>query len=697
MATLEKIRSKAAMLVVVIGIALLAFIIGDFLNSGQSFFMMNQNKVATVNGTTIGVEDYQARVNARTEQMQAMYQQNGMSVPDGMSATIQMDVYEQMVNEQLLAEELAAVGMTVSDAELQDMLTGDNIHPEIVRSFTDPSTGIFDRQALDNYLSVIFNPEENGYTEAAQLEQIAVQRQAWLEMEAQIRQTRAYEKFMNLLNAAVAPNKIDAEMAFAAQTKSVNVAYAVQPYTTVADSIIEVSKSELQAEYNEVKARYEMPETRTIRYIAVDVVPSADDYAKVEEKINMLQDQFATTDDVASIVDNNSDVPYEDAFVTISTMDAEMKNFVENAKVGDATPATFADEAYTMYRLMATKTAPDTVTVNLVNFPMGDSRIDSVYNVLTSGGNIDALGDDVNVMKDFAVTEAMYAGLGREFVADVFAAGNNYFKTESLGGTQHIVKVVKRSAPVAKAKVATLTIGVVPGVETETNLYNALSSYVAKYNNAQQFADSAYVAGYTVMPADCQATQVTVPGVKNGRQIVHWAFNAKKGEISEIFEIDDRYIVAVVEKIVKEGYRPMEDLENMLTSAVRRDKKAAVITEQLAAANPTTIEAYATAMKASVDTAKFVSIQSPSIQGVGYEPLIAGAATALEPGKVSAPIAGNRGVYVLQLVNENPVSRPYDETAEISRLQQQYMSTTNQFMEVLKDKADIENTLVRFF
>ncbi|MBQ8564654.1 MAG: SurA N-terminal domain-containing protein [Bacteroidaceae bacterium] len=697
MATLEKIRSKAAMLVVVIGIALLAFIIGDFLNSGQSFFMMNQNKVATVNGTAIGVEEYQERVNARTEQMQAMYQQNGMSMPDGMSATIQMEVYDQMVSEKLMTEELEAVGIAVSDAELQDMLTGNNIHPEIVRSFTDPQTGIFDRQALDNYLSVIFNPEENGYTEPAQLEQIAMQRQAWLDMEEQIRQARAYEKFMNLLNAAVMPNKVDAEMAFAAQTKSVDVAYAVQPYMSVADSTVEVSKSDLQAEYNKLKARYETPEVRTIRYIAVDVVPSADDYAKVEEKINMVQAQFATSDDVATVVDNNSDVPYEDVFVAVSSMPADMKNFVETAKVGDATEPAFANDAYTMYRLMDAKTAPDTVTVSLVSFAMGDTRIDSVYNVLAAGTAMDALGADVNVTKEFAVTEGMYNNLGRQFVNDVFAAGNGYFKTESFGGVQHIAKVVKRSAPVAKAKVATMTIGVAPSVDTETNLYNALSSYVAKYNNAQQFVDSAYVAGYTIMPADCQATQASVPGMKNSRQIVHWAFNAKKGEISEIFEVDDRYVVAVVEKIVKEGYRPMEDMETMLTSAARRTKKAAVITEQLAAVTPATLEAYATAMNASVDTAKFVSMASLSVAGLGYEPAVVGVASGLEAGVVSAPVVGNRGVYVLQVVNENPVSRPYNEDAEMSRLQQQYTGAANQFLEVLKEKADIENTLVRFF
>lgn len=694
MATLEKIRSKAGMLVAVIGLALLAFIIGDFLNSGQSFFMMNQNKVATVNGENIGVEEYQERVNARTEQMQSMYQQSGMTMPEGMSATIQMDVYNQMINEQLLASELEAVGLTVSDAELQDMLTGNHIHAEITRAFTDPVTGIFDRQALDNYLSVVFSPEENGYTDPSQLQQIAVQRQAWLDMEAQIRQSRAYEKFATLLTAAMAPNKIDAEMAFAAQTRTVDVAYAMQPYTSIADSTIAVSNSDLKAEYDKVKARYEMPETRTIRYISVNVAPSKEDYAKVEEQINMLQEVFATTDDVAAIVDNNSDVPYEDVYVTVSTMSDDMKDFVESAKVGDATAPAFADDTYTMYRLMGTKTAPDSITVKIASFPMGDNSIDSVYNAVVAGAEF---GADVNVMEDFVVTEDMYAGLGRDFVADVFAAGNGYFKTSSLGGIQHIAKVVKRSAPVAKAKVATLTIGVVPSVETETELYNNLSTYVAKYNTVEQFADSAFVAGYTTIPAECQAAQTSVQGIQNSRQIIHWAFNAKKGDVSEIYEIGDRYVVAMLEKVVKEGYRPMEEMENLLNTNVRRAKKSEAIAQQLSTVSPATIEAYATAMNSKVDTVKFVSVASPSIAGLGYEPIVAGAAAGLEMGEVSAPVAGNRGVYVLQVVNENAASRPYNEQAEMSRLEQQYMNVVNQFLEVLKEKADIENTLVRFF
>ena len=697
MATLEKIRSKAALLVVVIGLALLAFIIGDFLNSGQSFFMMNQNKVATVNGKTIGVELFQDRVNARTEQMQNMYQQNGMTMPEGMSANIQLEVLEQMVNEQLLQEEFDAVGITVSDAELQDMLTGNNIHAEIKRAFVNPATGVFDQAALENYLNVVFHPEENGFTDPAQLQQIAVQRQAWLDMEDQIRQSRQYEKFMNLLMAAATPNKIDAEMAYAAQTRSVDVAYVVQPFTSIADSTIEVSASELKAEYNKEKVRYEKPETRSIRYIAVEVKPSAFDYARVQEKINMLLKEFSTTNDVASIVDNNADAPYADVYEVIDRMTGDKKSFVENAHVGVTSDPIFADEAYTLYRIMGTKTAPDTITIQMVNFAMNDPRIDSIYNVLKGGASFESLGAEFNVTNEFAVTEDMYETVGRAFVQDVFAADKACFKTSSLGGAQHIAKVVKRSAPVAKAKVATLSIAVEPSVETETALYNNLSSYVAKYNNVEQFADSAFAWGYSAIPVEFNASQAAISGLQNSRQLIHWAFNAKKGDLSEVYEIDGRYVVAILEKVSKEGYRAMEDMEVMLTNNVRREKKAAAIAQNIAAAAPTTLEEYAVAMSAQVDTAKFVSAASASIAGVGYEPKVAGAAAGLEMGKISAPVTGNRGVYVMQVVNENSLSRPYDEAAEMSRLEQQYINAVNQFVEVLKDNAKIENTMVRFF
>ena len=698
MATLEKIRSKAAFLVIIIGVALLAFIIGDFLNSGQSFFMMSKNKVATVNGTSIGVEEYQQRVQARSEEMQAMYQQRGMPMPDGASDYINKEVYDAMVNEILLNEELEAVGITVSKEELNDLLTGDNIVPQVAQSFMNPQTGQLDRQALNNFLQVIFHPEENGYTQPEQLAQIAAQRNIWLNLEKSVRESRAAEKLAALVNAAVVPNKVDAEMAFVGQNNSVDIAYVLQPYTSIADSTVEVTSSELNAEYNKVKKIYENPERRSISYIAVDIKPSQADFEKAEEKINMLKELFATTDDVADVVNNNSDYPYADYFVAVSSLNADEKKFVENAKVGDACAPIFANDAYTMYRLMATKTAPDSIQVRMVSFQTGDTRIDSVYNVLRNGGDFASLGNDLMKAEDVWITESMMGEVGRAFIEDVFSADDNYFKSESLGGS-HIVQVTRRTAPVAKAKVAAVTISVDPSNDTYNGLHHGLIAYVTTNNEAKAFADSAQVAGYSLMNADCSAEDIAIPGIQDGRQIVRWAFNAKKNEISEIFTIGDRFVVAALNDITPAGYTPMKDLEAMLTMRVRNDKKAAIISEKLAAVTPAEMSAYAAAVNAaSVDTAKFVTFSSPSISGLGYEPAVAGVAPSMEKGKISAPIKGNRGVYVLQVVNVNESAKPYDEAAEIARLDRQYTNLVNsRLMQVLRDKADIENTLIRFF
>lgn len=180
MATLNKIRSKAGLLVVIIGVALLAFIVGDFLNSGHTFYAMNQNKVAVVNGTNIGVEEFQERVKVRTDELQQMYGQRGMTLPEGYVSRINQEVYDQMVNEILLSEELEELGIVVSKEELADLLSGDNISPQVRQYFTNPQTGEFDRQGLLNFMQVVLDPESHGYNTPELLAQIEPQRQMWL-------------------------------------------------------------------------------------------------------------------------------------------------------------------------------------------------------------------------------------------------------------------------------------------------------------------------------------------------------------------------------------------------------------------------------------------------------------------------------------------------------------------------------------
>ena len=683
---------------VIIGVALLAFIVGDFLNSGHTFYAMNQSKVAVVNGTNIGVEEFQERVKVRTDELQQMYAQRGMSLPDGYASRINQEVYDQMVNEILLNEELDELGIVVSKEELADLLTGDNISPQVRQYFTNPQTGEFDRQALLNFMQVILDPEAHGYNTPELLAQIEPQRQMWLRLEKQVKEDRAIQKFANLLNRAIMPNKLDLENSFEEGKTSANIAYALQPYTTIADSTIAISDSELKAEYNRVKDFYKMPEHRSIKYITLNIVPSEADYAKAKEKVEMNQSIFATTDDVAAFVANNSDEAYDDCFVAVSSMPEKMKKFAETAAVNASSPLEFENDTYTMYRLMDTKVAPDSIKVRLLSFQPRSTQIDSVLNVLNNGGSFAELSPKFNGNDEVWLTENMAPTVGRPFISKVFSeSGNGYFKAESLGG-EHIVQILSRTAPVKKAKVAAYVVAVNPSTETHTALYNQLSSYSAANNTAEKFSAAAKDAGYTVNSYDCSTEDYSLPGINDARQAIRWAFNADKGEVSEIFTLDNSFVVAALDNIVKEGYAPLDQVKDALAIQVRNDKKAEKIIADLKAKNINTLAGYAEAMKAQVDSAKFISFSTPSIAGVGYEPVLSALAPTAENGKLVGPVKGVRGVYVFTVTDKTVSQQPFDEQTEARKIQQNYSYLINsRLMEVLRDKADIKNTMIRFF
>ena len=698
MATLNKIRSKAGLLVVIIGVALLAFIVGDFLNSGHTFYAMNQNKVAVVNGTNIGVEEFQERVKVRTDELQQMYGQRGMTLPEGYVSRINQEVYDQMVNEILLSEELEELGIVVSKEELADLLSGDNISPQVRQYFTNPQTGEFDRQGLLNFMQVVLDPESHGYNTPELLAQIEPQRQMWLRLEQEVKQNRAVQKFANLLNRAIMPNKLDLENSFEDNKTSANIAYALQPYTSIADSTIAVSDGELKAEYNKMKSFYKTPERRSIKYITVNIVPSEADYAKAKEKAEMNESVFATTDDVVAFIANNSDESYDDSFVAISSMPEKMKKFAQTASVNESSPMEFENDTYTMYRLMDTKVAPDSIKVRLLSFQPRSTEIDSVLNVLNHGGSFAELAPKYNGNDEIWLMENMASSVGRPFINKVFSEnGNGYFKAESLGG-EHIVQILSRTAPVKKAKVAAYVLAVNPSTETHTALYNQLSSYSAANNNAEKFNTGAKEAGYTVNSYECSAEDYSLPGINDARQAIRWAFNADKGEVSEIFTLDNSFVVAALDNITKEGYAPLEQVKDILAMQIRNDKKAEKIIGDLKSKNLNSLAGYAEAMKAQVDSAKFVSFSSPSIAGVGYEPVLSGLAPVSENGKLVGPVKGSRGVYVFTDTAKTVSEQPFDAQTETQKIQQNYGYLINsRLMEVLRDKAEIENTMIRFF
>ena len=712
MATLEKIRSKAGLLVLVVGVALFAFIIGDFLNSGSTYFRQSQEKIAEVDGVVIKIQEFQNRV----DEMNEMYkmQTGSTSLPEEYQTQIRQSVFDGMVQEIVLNEATSDLGLTVSPEELFDMVQGENISPMIqqMQMFVNPQTGAFDKAALLNFLKTIDTENIASYP-ADQQAQLLQARQFWMFWEKNIKRQRLEQKYTTLLSKAVSANKLDAKDAFDASAVSSDMVYAMQSYSTIPDSTIQVSKSEIEKLYNQRKELFKQKESKVIKYISVDIRPSQEDYDNASAEIEALKKELATTTRVADLVAENSEIPYMDAFFSENALDPEMKQFVKTAAVGDIYGPVFENDKYRMFKLVDKTVAPDSVNVSHIMLAnTGDeaavqAKADSLLTVLKDGGDFAALAKEFSV--DQAAerggelgwfTEATaLRGVNEDFKNTVFStAVNGYAIVKSAYGT-HIVKVTDKTANVDKYKVADIDMTVSPSTKTYGNIYNELNQFISKNRDIDKLDDAAKEAGYNLLSNVTVTTNDQVLGtIRNSRPVIRWAFQNGKGSISEIFECDNKFVIAAVQGTLPEGYRSLESVTPMLRSELVAQKKGEQISQALVAKNLTSVDAYAQAMGASVDSVKFVSFSTRRIAGIGVEPKLNAMVSLAQKGQVSAPVAGNNGVYVFDVYAQNKESKTYDEAAEMKALDASNMYRFSiQAIQSLVNKADVEDNRIRFY
>lgn len=712
MATLEKIRRKAGLLVLLVGVALFSFIIGDFLNSGSTYFRQSQEKIAEVDGVVIKIQEFQNRV----DEMNEMYkmQTGSANLPEEYQAQIRQSVFDGMVQEIVLNEATSELGITVSPEELFDMVQGENISPMIqqMQMFVNPQTGAFDKTALLNFLKAIDDENIASYP-ADQQAQLLQARQFWMFWEKNIKRQRLEQKYTTLLSKAVSANKLDAKDAFDGSAVSSDIVYAMQSYSTIPDSTIQVSKSEIEKLYNQRKELFRQKESKVIKYIAVDIRPSQEDYDKASAEIEAVKNELSTTKNIADLVAENSEIPYMDAFFAEAALDPEMKQFVKNAQIGDIYGPVFENDKYRMFKLVDKTVAPDSVKVShfmLVN--TGDeaavqAKADSLLNVLKKGGDFAALAGEFSA--DQAAerggelgwfTEATaLQGVNEDFKNAIFSTAVNGFAVVKSAYGTHVIKVTEKTANVDKYKVADIDMTVSPSTKTYGNLYNELNQFISKNRNIDKLDDAAKEVGYNLLSnVTVTANDQVLGTIRDSRPVIRWAFQNGKGSISEIFECDKTFVIAAVQGTLPEGYRSIESVTPMLRSELVAQKKGEQISQELAAKNLTSLDAYAQAMKAAVDSVKFVSFSTPRIVGIGVEPKLNAMIALAQKDQLSAPVAGNNGVYVFDVYAQNKEAKEYDEAAEMKAWDVANMYRFSmQAIQSLIDKADVEDNRIRFY
>ena len=704
MATLEKIRSKGVLLVVVVGLALLSFIVGDFLKEGSTYFNKSKETVAKIVGEDINIKEYSAAIDQMTEVYKI--ETGKTELNDEMMTQLRQSVWESMVNEKILDAEAKKLGLAVSQDELSDRLIGNNIHPLILqrRSFAGEN-GQFSRPLLVQFLNSL---EENP-TNQEMKQQIDKAKSYWKFWEKTVKNSILQEKYNALISKTITANSLDAKSSYQDKKTSVDVAYIAQPYFLIPDSLVKISDSEINDRYNKQKEQYKQEANCALSFVIFDIKPLKEDYKEAESWINKLVPEFKTTDDVVGLVNSNSDIMYDGHNYSEKTVPVTLKDFAFGGKTGDVYGPTFVNDTYTMARIVQSGIMQsDSVKLrHIFLLTKDESKTDSLIAAIHGGADFGALAKKYSAVKQTAANggeigwlqEGMQ-GVEKEITAQAFnKSKDEVFTIKNAQGTQ-IMQVMDKTVPRNKVKLAILERKIVPSSKSVSKIFNDAKEFAIDLK-ADNFEKKAKEKGYVVHPVtDILQSTDKIADIPQSRQIIRWGFKSSKNDVSDVFECGTKFVVAMTTEINKKGYRSVEKVKDQLKAEIIKDKKAELMIKNLAGqlTKTPTLEGLAAFMKDSVKTAASINFATYQFGSAGFEPSVIGKATALTLGKVSAPIKGNAGVYVVRTSNKKENPQPFDVKMEKMQLNSR-MSYSLPYMIIqdLKDKADITDNRLNFF
>ncbi len=704
MALLGKIRNKGVLLIVVIGLALFLFIVNDALTQGSSYFNKSRETVAKIAGEEINIKDFQAAIDQMTEVYKIETGQTELN--EETMSQLRTSVWESLVSEKLLLSEAKKLGLAVSAEELSERLIGSNIHPLIQqrRTFAGEN-GQFSRSNLLQFYNSLQTTPEN----EEMRQQIDKAKSYWMFWERNVKIGLLQEKYNQLIAKSVTANSLDAKMNFNASKNNIDVAYVVQSYFTIPDSTVKVSDSEIKALYNKRKEQFKQEANRSISYIAFNVVPSKQDFQEAEKWINQLSEEFKTTTDIAGLVNSNSDVMYDGRNYSENTVPVSLKDFAFGNPAGAVMGPVFQNDTYTMARVIESGILQsDSVKLRHIYLATNDEpKTDSIVAALKGGADFAELAKKYSAVQQTAANGGeigwIQEGIGfdKEITAAAFAKpAFEIFTIKNAQGTQ-ILQVTEKTAPRRKVKLAILERKVVATSKTVSSFYNDAKQFVAGVTNLEKFESKAKEKGLMVRQAnEILATSDKISDIQQSRQIVRWAFENDKGSVSDVFDCGNIFVVAANTEVNEKGYISMDKISAQLKSELIRDKKAEIIIKNLTAltSKTPTIEGVAAALKTDIKEAMGVNFSGYQFGVAGMEPAVIGKVSTLALNKLSAPIKGNAGVYVVLPKNIVANPTPFDAKMQIMQLNSRLSySLSYSVLQSIKDKAELTDNRLNFY
>ncbi len=695
MATLQRIRNAGPIIVIVIGLALVAFLLGDV----NKLFSRSEKDVAEINGTPVTIQEYQARYKNYEESMKTLTGKS--SLDEQNQKFVKKQVWDKIVKKYALSSVYDNLGLQVSDLELAKIVSGENIQtgldPLTRQIFTDPNTRQFNAKAAVNFFSNANQSEES------------LQVAKFLENE--MRDNREYTKYTSLILKGLNITDFEAKKLYKDRVNIVDFDYTTKKYSSIPDSTISVSEAELQKYYDNHNNDFEQKKSRDIEYVTLNVIPSADDYKTAKKDIEYYIQEFGeisvdtSINEIIDYVNANSEVPFSDAHLTLAELgDTALFYASPDSVFGPV----LENGSYVLKRVFDRVNIPDTVGARHIlikvdgqvikDMARAEEIADSLKVLIKNGADFaqlakDNSADQGSAQKGGDLGKFTEGRMVRAFSDACFKGKTGDLVIVKTQYGVHLIEITYQSSPKKeKVRLAEIVNKVRPGNNTISEYYAKATALSANSGNNIEKFDNLIEKDHLTKKIATEITPETeiIAGIDNPEPIIRWIFKDEtgKGSISEPFQDGDVFIVVAVTEVRKDGIAPLEQVKDLVTAKVIKQKKGKILAEEMQ--DVTTFD----------KTAENISFSSSRLNNDGIEYAVIATATQLEKDKISKPIIGENGVYVLKVTSKTSVGKVKDKDAVNDKRNAErrlYFTVSRKIFDALKDAADVRDDRSKFF
>jgi peptidyl-prolyl cis-trans isomerase D len=731
MSTLEKLRKRSGLLVAIVGLALLAFVLtGLFERGGSSLFGGSDKAIGEIAGKSIDVNIFKNKVDEAIENQKRNSQKMSLT-PEETDGIVQQ-VWNQMINEEVMTKEYEKLGISVSDEELYDLMV-DHPHSALVRNLSDQQTGKVVPMFADPATGEISPAKIRQFTQSMTDEQEA----QWAQLENYVRQIRTIEKYNNLIKKGLYVTTSAAKRDYIAQNSSSTIKYIVKNYRTVVDSTIKVNDADLTAYYSTHQNEFKQEASRNLEYVAFDIVPSQEDIDEAKTQMQKVADNLKTTksfsEDSAFVISESDSRNIDMTFHTKGTLPPQIDTVAFKSEVGTVFGPHEESGTLKVSKLTATKMSADSAKIRHILIAYRGSgaaenvtrtkeqakkTADSLLTALKKGGKftdfVEKFSDDGGKKMPPNKKEGeYYMGKGGDYGWVNSNSGFvEPFKNAGLDGKKgdlvivesqfgyHIIEVLDTKGSQKKVQVVTIDKKIEASSKTKQAIFSQAATFSGNNTTNELFQKAVMEQKLNKRIADkLKENDKTISGIESPKSLIRWAYDNKKGTVSEPMEFGDKYIVAALVDVREKGIAPMEQVKEEITAKVIQQKKAEQFSKEFETAmtGGATIEAVAAKMKLTVEQAPNVNFMSNQSIGSQNEPAVVGAVSVQKQKTISKPIVGKGGVFVAYVETFTPAAAEKDykgpQKAQIQSLQPR---VDYEVYNALKENANIEEHLTKF-